>query len=241
MNRFWKAALIAIATLVVAGTVVGFVAAQTDGDVSMPGKERLNNFISRLAGNLGITQEELEVAIDQTQLELVDEAVADGRITEEKAAEIRTRIESGEGPFFAKRPHRGYHHGGNVVGQVAEFLGLTTQEVTEALQGGQSLAQIAEAQGVSTDKLVTFLLGELEARLAEAVDSGKIDQARADEKLANASERITQMINREGPPRGGPHRSGPKGGFDGSQSGFPGGFRESGFPQPAPEVSDPVF
>ncbi len=240
MNRFWKAVLTAIATLVVAGTVVGFVAAQTDGDVSMPGKERLNNFISRLAGNLGITQEELEVAIDQTQLELVDEAVADGRITEEQAAEIRTRIESGEGPFFAKRPHRGHQRGGAHLEPVAEFLGLTPQEVTEALQDGQTLAQIAEANGSSAADLTTFLLGELEARLAEAVESGKIDQARADEKLANASERITEMINQEGLPQSGPHRFGPKGGFDGSQSGFPERFR-SGFPLDESADSSIIF
>ena len=241
MNRIWKVVLTAIATLVVAGTVVGFVAAQTDGDVSVPGTERLNNFFSRLAGNLGITQEELEGAIDQTQLELVDEALADGRITEEQAAEIRTRIESGEGSFFLKQAHRGHHRGGDAVGQVAEFLGLTPEEVAEALESGQTLVQVAEANGSTEEALAAFLLGELEARLAEAVESGKIDQARADEMLANASERITQMINHEGLPQSGPHRFGSKGGFDGSQRGFPGGFRESGFPQPAPEVNDPVF
>ena len=242
MNRIWKVVLTAIATLVVAGTVVGFVAAQTDGDVSVPGTERLNNFFSRLAGNLGITQEELEGAIDQTQLELVDEAVADGRITEEQAAEIRTRIESGEGPFFPKQPHRGHHRGGNVAGQVAEFLGLTPEDVAAGLKDGQSLAQIAEAEGVGADKLTAFLLGELEARLAEAVESGKIDQARADEMLANASERITQMINHEGLPSKGPGHAGSKGGeFGAPQRGFPGGFRESGFPQAAPAGIDPLF
>ena len=241
MNRIWKAVLTAIATLVVAGAVVGFVAAQTDGDVSMPGTERLNNFLSRLAGNLGITQEELEVAIDQTQLELVDEAVADGRITEEQAAEIRTRIESGEGPFFPKRPYRGHHRGGNVAGQVAEFLGLTPEDIAAGLKDGQSLTQIAEANGSSAAELTTFLLGQLEARLAEAVESGKIDQARADEKLANAAEHIDQLINHAGLPGKGSGHAGPKGGeFGGPQRGFPERFR-SGFPLEESADSSIIF
>ena len=102
--------------------------------------------------------------------------------------------------------------------------------------------QVAEANGSTEAALAAFLLGELEARLAEAVESGKIDQARADEMLANASERITQMINHEGLPSKGPGHAGSKGGeFGAPQRGFPGGFRESGFPPAAPAGIDPLF
>ena len=37
------------------------------------------NFLDRLAENLGISREELDSTIDETQIELIDEAVADGR------------------------------------------------------------------------------------------------------------------------------------------------------------------
>jgi bacterioferritin (cytochrome b1) len=163
----------------------------------------------------------------------LDEAVADGRVSEEKAAKIRERIESGEGvPFF--QHHRPHRQGGQVVGKVAEFLGLTPQEVVEALKDGQSLAQIAEENGVSSDKLSAFVLGELEARLAEAVENGKMTQERADENLATAEERIDRLINHEGLPKARPHRFGPKGRFDG-------GFRDGGFGQPLPEDGAQVF
>ncbi len=234
MKSLWRFGIVAAVLLALAGAAIGFVAAQTDGDVPMPGKERLTNFIARLAENLGISQEELEGAIDQTQLELVDEAVADGRIDEEKADSIRERIESGEGlPFFGGFRHGfakgfGFGHLGAGLDDLAGFLEMGVEDLRAALGDGQSLAQIAEAQGVSSEKLSTFLLGELEARLAQAVESGKIDQARADELLANAPERIEELINREGPPSNQPFR--PKGPAP-----------EGGFTQPVPEPAGPVL
>ena len=208
MKKMWRIGLAMVAFLALAGVAVGFVAAQTDGD-GEAASEKHANFVARLAENLAITQEELEQAIQQTQLELVDERLAAGDLTAEQADRIRERIASGEAKLFPHGRHRP-QGGAQVGGKVADFLGVTPEEVVEGLKAGQSLAQIAEANGVSAVDLSAFLLGELEVRLAEAVEKGKIDQARADEILANAPERIDQLINHEGLPDGkrqfGPHR-----------------------------------
>ena len=90
----------------------------------------------------------------------------------------------------------GLAHGADV----AEFIGIEQDALREAIEGGQSLVQVAEANGVSEQALTDFLLGEIEAKLAEAVASGRIDQAKADEVLAGAGEKIAECINREGPP-----------------------------------------
>ncbi len=194
MKSPWRIAIAVAAVLALAGTAVGIVAAQTDGDVPVPGKERLSNFISGLAENLGVSQEELEEAIDQTQFDLVDERVAAGDLTEEQADQIRERIESGEGPFFGKGGRR--HAGGGLGGEaLAEFLGISTEELREARADEQSLAQIAEANGVSRDDLIAFLVGQVEEKLAAKVEEGKIDQERADEKLAQFEERVGDLVD----------------------------------------------
>ncbi|OGO50974.1 MAG: hypothetical protein A2148_03045 [Chloroflexi bacterium RBG_16_68_14] len=211
-----------LAAFVVAVLVAGFAAggfslAQEDeatptveaGETpAVDEKESLREeFLSRLAENLGISVEKLEQALSQTALGLVDQALADGRITEEKATELRERIESGEGPLFPHlRPHPGPHHRGvGVVRQVAEFLGLEPQEVFEALKSGQSLAQIADAQGSSADKLKAFLLSELEQYLAQAVEKGRITQEQADQKLEDSTARLDDLIDSTGGPGfGGP-------------------------------------
>ncbi len=200
--KLWKLGIVVLAGVMLAGTAVGIVAAQTDGgtpttdgDVASHKVRVFADLLPRLAEKLGISPEELTAAIQETQLELVDERVAAGDLTEEEAARIRERIESGEGPLFGGGHGKRHGRGMQVLQQVAEFLGLTPEIVREAKQDGQSLAQIAEANGVSSDELAAFLLSQIEAHVADALAAGKIDQARADELLQNAPERIDRLIN----------------------------------------------
>ena len=235
----WKLGIGVVVLIALAAATIGFVGAQTDEDGNGP----LGNFVGRLAENLGITQGELEGAIETTQLQQVDEAQAEGLITDEQAAQRREAIESGES-FFGQRGHKMQRHGGECCdgADIAEFIGVTPEELREAIESGQSVVQVAEANGISEQELTDFLLGEIEAKLAEAVESGRIDQATADEKLANAAEKIAECINREGPPDRGDRFSGA--GFGESREGgfgrFPGGFRHGETPD-ATEAVSPTF
>jgi len=193
--------------------------AATDAPAAAKSELR-NDFLDRLAAQLDVSRDALDQAIKDVGLDMVDQAVADGRITEDEAARIREAIENGKLPFFGPpgfhhRPHRGAH----VVGEVAEFLGVEPQVVLDGLENGQSLAQVAEANGKSRDELKTFLLDEIEEYTARMVENGRITQERAAEIRENASARIDELIDREGLPfrpfRDG--RDGPKPG------GLPGG------------------
>ena len=75
------------------------------------------------------------------------------------------------------------------------------------LRDGATLAEIA---GSETDALIASLVADVEEKLDEAVANGRITQEEADEKLAEATERITTFVN-EGPqrPGGGGGRPGP--------------------------------
>lgn len=205
MKSVWKVGIASVAIIVLAGAAVGLVSAQTDSEV--PGSD----FVSRLAEKLGISQDELEKAIDETQLDMVDEAVAQDRLTEQQADRIRERIESGEGfmPFGGFR--RGFAAGWGLghlaasADDIADFLGISTEELRNALADGQSLAQVAEANGSNSDALQEFLLSKVEERVAAAVEDGKITQEQADQILEDAPQRIEDMVTREGPlwPEGG--------------------------------------
>ena len=198
MYEMWKLVLAAAIVLGLTGAAMGIVAAQTNGEGDP--QQHKDEYTARLAENLGISQEELEDAILQTKLDLVDEAVADGRLTEEEAAQARERIESGEG--FQRPPGEGRRQPGcqeaEIAQRVAEFLGIPQGEVTSGLAQGQTLAQIAEENGSSAEELAAFLLSSTQERVAQAVEDGKIDEARAEEILANAEERIDRLIHREG-------------------------------------------
>jgi hypothetical protein len=80
-------------------------------------------------------------------------------------------------------------------------------------------AAVAEAQGKSRDELTSHILANVEEQLDEAVANGRITQAEADEKFANFSERVDELIDHEGLPFRGKHR------FDGMPGMEPGTFQ----------------
>jgi sulfur carrier protein ThiS len=135
-------------------------------------------------------------------IERIDQAVADGDLTEEQGEELKTRVTErltervnnafnrGDrgGPFSGNR-------GGimrNIDGELVEtYTGLTLEEVREELRNGVTLAELIEANGASVDEFI-----------AEAVVTG---EAAIDERAATAKEnledRITAAVNGERPER----------------------------------------
>ncbi len=59
----------------------------------------------------------------------------------------------------ASSTSRGSHVPGHIAA-AAEVLGMSTDEITEALSSGSSLADLAEEQGVSRDDLVAALVAD---------------------------------------------------------------------------------
>lgn len=85
-----------------------------------------------LAEALGVTVEELDAAARQVALDRVDEAVEAGKVTEEEAAAIRTRIESSEeGDWHPRGRGFGFSKGGDAF---AEALGVTVEDLKAAMQ-----------------------------------------------------------------------------------------------------------
>jgi len=124
--------------------------------------------------------------------------VEDGTITEGQAQAVSDTLAEGFGirgdghKPGSPRGHRGA--GGEAV---AEFLGITTDDLKAAHDEGLTLAEIAATNGSSRAALVEFLVGEAETRLDEAVAEGKIDEAEKAEKLSEITEKIGQMVDGE--------------------------------------------
>lgn len=141
--------------------------------------------------------------------------VEDGTITQAQADAVAAALAEGFGPGGGRGPG-GAGFGFRVVSKVAEFLGLSAEEMRAALQEYDTLAEIAAANGSSGEALVAHLVSALEEHLAEAVENGRMTQERADEILANAEEHLTEVVNApipeppaDRPGRGGHGRFGP--------------------------------
>ncbi len=161
--------------------------------------------------------------------EKIDEAVADGRLTDEEAAERRDglaeKVEAvinGEGGSKGHRGNRGHHgnHGnrGQQSETIADVLGISAEELQEAKAAGTTIAELAEANGVSVDAVVEALVADAAARIDVAVESGRITEEDAADKLAQMEEKIEAIVNGEADFSRSGRRGGQRGGFGGADN-----------------------
>ncbi len=196
---------------------------------------RCEDYRDTLAENLGVSREELDAALKQTQLDMIDQAVADGKLDEDEAADLKERIENADDVkcpgFPGPRPHKPLLRGLHWLGEnAAEILGLDVDELKEKVADGMSLAEIADEQGISEDDLKSKLLESAKADLDQKVEDGDLTQDQADEIYQHFSDNIDRIVNAtpgDGPGFGGPgfgpgrHRGpGGPGGFPGGGPGF---------------------
>ena len=80
--------VIAGAFVLAGGVLIVHGAGAQEGD----GERRADRFVAETAERLGVTPEELTAAMTEAQVEIIDEAVAEGRLTEEQAAKLKERI-----------------------------------------------------------------------------------------------------------------------------------------------------
>ncbi|WKZ81791.1 MAG: hypothetical protein QY307_06710 [Acidimicrobiia bacterium] len=133
--------------------------------------------------------------------------VEDGTITQEQAEAVASTLAA---------EARERRVGLKMIAEIGEFLGLDREEWKEALEEYDTIAEIAVANGSSGEEVVEHLLGLIGERLDEAVADGKLTQEEADEKLANAEERLTEMVNNPLPEPGeGHYRRWKRGGMGG--------------------------
>lgn len=132
--------------------------------------------------------------------EVLAPLVTDGTLTQAQADKVVETLNAA-GPLGGGHGRGG--RGGPGLEAAATALGLTADELRTELQDGSTVAEVASEKGVDLTTVTDAMLAEKKERLAEAVASGKITQEDADERLANAPERITAHVNGEIPERRG--------------------------------------
>jgi hypothetical protein len=201
-----------------------------------------NSLISIAAEKLGLTTDELiaelqagktiadvaaekNVALDTiidavltSHTERLDEAVANGQLTQEQAdamlvlmkANLTRQINEGWSPrgggfgFDGGGPFghpgmgmRGGRWGGSSLLTVAaEELGLTPAELITELQAGKSVADVAAEKNVAIDTIVDAVLAPRTDRLNELVAAGQLTQEAVDNRLADLRVDVTEWLNR---------------------------------------------
>jgi transposase-like protein len=84
----------------------------------------------------------------------------------------------------------------------ADTIGVSAEELRQAVDGGQTIAQVAQQHGVDPQQAVDAVVQAATTKLDEAVAAGTIPAARADALKAKLPERATRLVNETGQHRG---------------------------------------
>jgi polyhydroxyalkanoate synthesis regulator phasin len=159
--------------------------------------------IDDAAAQLGVEPAELSDALKQALKNRIDEAVEDGRLSEERADELKDRIDASEYPrlrLFGRGHHGGLGRGGfmyfGLLDEAASFLGMTSAELREALRD-QTLAEIADEQAKTPKALVDHLVATQTKRIDEAVEDGRLTQEQATELESELRDRTQDLVDGE--------------------------------------------
>ena len=123
--------------------------------------------------------------------------VDDGTLTDAEVDAVVNALEEARPEDGGRGQHGPGQHGPGQrgAGAIADILGLEGSEIRDALQGGSTIADLAAEQGVAIVDVVVVLVAQTEERVAAGLDSGRIDQEKADEILANAEQHAEDLVN----------------------------------------------
>ncbi len=140
--------------------------------------------------------------------DVLSELVEEGTLTEEQAAAVADALEEarphvvfdhdehehGPGPWDHGRGAGGWFLRGSLEA-VADALEIELEELSDLVRDGQTIAEIAEANGVDPQQVIDALVAEAQQRLDRLVEDGRLEESELAERLAEATERITELVN----------------------------------------------
>ncbi len=203
--------LIAAASAAVAGGTAAAIAT-TSGER----KSTESAILADAAKRLGVSEEELRNALGAARDAQLDQAVKDGKLTQEQAdAMKKMRKESGlvlGGPGPHKLGHHGFgarkglHRGmrpgfagpmrAGLLGladDAAKALGLTRRQLLTQLRQGKTMGAIAKAQNKDLADVRAAIRDGAKTRLDKAVADKELTQKQADKLLAHLDTHLKRL------------------------------------------------
>jgi hypothetical protein len=154
---------------------------------------------------LGMTTDELRQRLSDGTTSIADVAreknVDVNAVIDAIAADQRARIEDFVNNPLRIRDHggkRGFHLGGSEKFEaVANALGMTTDELRDALRDGKTIADVAREKNVDVQTVIDAMVGAATSAIDEAQAAGRLTEEQATRLKDGLEERITAIVNGE--------------------------------------------
>jgi len=144
-----------------------------------------------LVEELGLDMAEVQTALQAARAEMLQQAVADGSITQEQADRMLDRQREPKGFGHERKGGFGLIDKDGTARQttLAEVLGITVEELEEYLANGETIRTLVEELGLDIAEVQTALQAARAEMLQQAVADGSITQEQADQMLNHLSGR----------------------------------------------------
>jgi hypothetical protein len=210
------------AAVLAAGAGGGAAIAASGGDDERQKTEQ--SIIADAAKRLNVTPDALRSALGAAEDSQLDQAVKDGKLTQEQADAIKARrAKDGSvlggpgvgGPHGGVGGRPGFGHGadgpglmfkigpGGALDAAASALGLKREDLVSKLRDGKSIADVAKDQSKSLDDVKKAITDGVTKELDQAVTDKKLTSDQRDKILKELDEHLDDLVNRK-PPEGGP-------------------------------------
>jgi lambda repressor-like predicted transcriptional regulator len=154
--------------------------------------------ISQLAQDKSVSLDTLVSDVTAQRAQQLQKAVLDGKMTQDQANKALSTLKDNITQWFntGKRPNalKIKQEINDMTGNLASQLGMTTDELKQALKGGKTLTQLAQEKGVSLDSLVNTLSAQRTEQIQQALKNGKITQDQANKALENLKKNLTNRL-----------------------------------------------
>ncbi len=224
------------AAVLAAGAGGGAAIAASGGDDDRQKAEQ--SIITDAAKRLNVTPDALRSALGAAEDGQLDQAVKDGKLTQEQADAIKARrAKDGSvlggpgvggphggpggpgGPGFGRGiggPGLMFKMGpGGALDAAASALGLKREDLVSELRDGKSIADVAKDQGKSLDDVKKAITDGVTKELDQAVTDKRLTGDQRDKILKELDAHLDDLVTRT-PPKGGPrfekhgHAMGPR-------------------------------
>ncbi|OPX90261.1 MAG: hypothetical protein A4E53_01147 [Pelotomaculum sp. PtaB.Bin104] len=160
--------------------------------------ETYQDFVSKLAANLGIDETTLRSALNTTKQQMIDEAIQKGTITREQADKLSSKDGFGGFGFFDGKGHGPKGMERSLDG-MASILGMTADELKAKMESGQKLEEIVGEQGMTMEQFHEKMLELKRSEIAQKVADGVLTQEQADKILHKLEQRLSRGFKGHNP------------------------------------------
>ena len=232
--------VVSIVVLMMAALGAGVAGAQEPADQQFGNRgPRDGGVINAVSETIGLTPQEIFEALQEEGATLASVIEANGGDVDAILAQLIANApeDLSEEQVAALEEHLNgvlngeFGPGGSddKLTNVAELLGVDVETLLNSLRDDQTIADIAAANNVDVQTVIDALVADAEARIAEAVESGRLTPEEGEARQAEVTERVTDFVNNTDENR--PGQGGPGG------DGGPGGQRGPGGAPPPPQNS----